>query len=301
MKWMEALVFTSKMSVLVNGSPTREFGVERGLRQGDPISPFLFVIMAEGLKCLINKAVENGDYEGCNLNGRCFVDVLQFADDTLLVRDGSWKHLWAIKSVLKGFELVSGLGINYQKSKIIGLNINAHFMEVATSFLACRTEEKEFKFLGILIGANPRRISSWTPLLNNFRRKLNSWKGRFLSFGGRITLLKSVLSTLSIFYLSFYKAPKKIIGEINKLQSNFLWGGSEEKKKIHWISWKEVCLPLDIGGLGLRSLEEFNLALLMKWKWRISKATNSLWYRVLKARYVDVKVKALVGDLNHNI
>ncbi|XP_058733926.1 uncharacterized protein LOC131605606 [Vicia villosa] len=297
-KWMEALVFSSKMSVLVNGSRTREFGVEGGLRQGDPISPFLFVIAAEGLKCLINKAVENGDYAGCNVNGKCFIDILQFADDTLLVGDGSWNYLWAIKSVLKGLELVSGLGINYHKSKIIGININSHFLDVASSFLSCSKEAKEFKFLGIRIGSNPRRLSSWKPLLDSFRRKLSSWKGRFLSFGGRITLLKSVLSSLSIFTLSFYKAPKKIIGEINKLQSKFLWGGVEEKRKIHWISWKEVCKPLEKGGLGLRSLEEFNIALLMKWRWRILNASNSLWYRILKARYVDVKVKVLVGDLN---
>src|SRR4051812_20274445 len=204
MKWMEALVFTSKMSVLVNGSPTREFGVERGLRQGDPISPFLFVIMAEGLKCLINKAVENGDYEGCNLNGRCFVDVLQFADDTLLVGDGSWKHLWAIKAVLKGFEMVSGLGINFNKSKLIGININSRFLDVATSFLSCKREEKVFTFLGIRIGSNPRRVDFWSPLVDNIRRRLNSWKGRWLSFGGRLTLLKSVLGSLPIFTLSFY-------------------------------------------------------------------------------------------------
>ncbi|XP_058733006.1 uncharacterized mitochondrial protein AtMg01250-like [Vicia villosa] len=96
MKWMEGLVFSSSMSVIVNGSPTKEFIVERGLRQGDPISPFLFVIVAEGLKCLINRAVANGDYAGFVIKDRCFLDVLQFADDTLMIGDGSWAHLWAI-------------------------------------------------------------------------------------------------------------------------------------------------------------------------------------------------------------
>ncbi|XP_058751462.1 uncharacterized mitochondrial protein AtMg01250-like [Vicia villosa] len=178
------------MSVLVNGSPMKEFMVEKGLRQGDPISPFLFVIVAEGLKALVGRAVVNGDFVGFNVNGKCFIDILQFADDTLLIGDGSWKHLWAIKAVLRSFELVSGLRINYHKSKLIGVNINSHFMGVATNFLNCREEAKEFKFLGILIGANPRRISTWNPLLNKVRRKLNSWKGRWLSFGGRITLIK---------------------------------------------------------------------------------------------------------------
>ncbi|XP_058732600.1 uncharacterized protein LOC131604130 [Vicia villosa] len=212
------------MSVIVNGSPTKEFLVERGLRQGDPISLFLFVIVAEGLKALVGRVVANGDFVGFNVNGKCFIDILQFTDDTLLIGDGSWKHLWAI---------VSGLRINYHKSKLIGVNINPHFMGVATNFLNCRPKEKKLKFLGILIGSNPRRISSWKPLLDNVRRKFSFWKGRWLSFGERITLIKSILSSLAIFTLSFYKAPKKVIAEINRMQSNFLCGGVEEKRNLH--------------------------------------------------------------------
>lgn len=94
------------MSVMVNGSPTKEFSMGKGLRQGDLLSPFLFLVVAEGLKGLINKAVENGSYAGFSINRRCFIDVLQFADDTLVVGDGSWSHLRAIKAVLRGFELI---------------------------------------------------------------------------------------------------------------------------------------------------------------------------------------------------
>lgn len=97
MKWMEALIFTNNMSVMVNGSPTKEFKMERCLRKGDPISPFLFVIVEEGLEGLVNKAVENGDYAGFSMKGKSFIDVLQLADDSLMVGDGSWTHLWAIK------------------------------------------------------------------------------------------------------------------------------------------------------------------------------------------------------------
>ncbi|XP_058725633.1 uncharacterized protein LOC131596916 [Vicia villosa] len=248
MKWMEALIFSSKILVLVNSSPTKEFMVERGLRQGDSLSPFLVVIVAEGLKFLVNKAVESGDFVGCYMKGKCFADVLQFADDTLLVGNKSWKHLWAIKSVLRGFELVSGLGINFNKSKLVGININSHFLEVATAFLCCRTESNEFSFLG----------------------------------------------SLPIFTLSFYKAPKKIIREINKIQSNFLWGSVEEKRIIHWMSWNDVCLPVDKGGLGLSKLEDFNTALLLKWRWRILEASNFLGYCILKARYRDIMLQVAI-------
>ncbi|XP_058754722.1 uncharacterized protein LOC131627879 [Vicia villosa] len=242
-RWMNALAFTSHMSVLVNGSPTKEFKVEKGLRQGDPISPFLFVIVVEGLKGLVNKAVENGDFAGFTFNRRCSKDVLQFADDTLLV--GDVITFWRLPPT----------------------------------------------FLGLPIGSNPRRITTWEPLVAKVKKRLASWKGRFLSFGGRITLIKSVLSSLAIFYLSFYKAPKKVIKDINRIQSNFLWGGTEDKKCIHWVSWDSMCLPIEKGGLGIRRIEDFNSALLFKWKWRIVDKPYLLWYGVLKARYGDNNLK----------
>ncbi|XP_058740901.1 uncharacterized protein LOC131613230 [Vicia villosa] len=186
------------MLVLVNGSPIKKFTVKRGLRQGDPISPFLFDIVAEGLKGLVYKPMENGDNDGFNVNGKCFFGILHFMDDTLLVREGNWKHLWAIKLVLRGFELVSGLGTNFHKSKLIGININPNFMEAATMFLSFRMEDKEITFLGIPIGSNPRRISSWSSLLLKMKKRLSSWNGRMVNFGRWITLLKTMLSSILV-------------------------------------------------------------------------------------------------------
>lgn len=167
MKWMETMIFASNMSVMVNGGTIREFKVERGLRQGDPICPFLSVIVAEGLKGLINKAVENGVYAGFYFNRNCFIDVLQFADDTILIEDGNWNHVWAIKSVPRGFELISGPSVNFHKSKLIDININYNFMDRVMTFLASRREDKEFSFLGIPIGSNPRRIATWNHIKEN--------------------------------------------------------------------------------------------------------------------------------------
>ncbi|XP_058746301.1 uncharacterized protein LOC131619194 [Vicia villosa] len=248
------------MSVLVNGSPTKEFVVERGLRKGDPLSPFIFVIVAEALKGMVSKVAEIGEYVGFNIRRKCSVDILQFVDDTLSIGKGRWKQVWAIKAIPRGFEMVSGLGINYHKSKIIGFNVSDNFLDIASNFLSCRREDNNFTFLGIPIGINPRRISSWNVILNKLKSRLLDWKVRLLSFGGRLTLLKSVLCSLSIFMLSFYNAPKKVLMEISRLQSNFLWGGVGENKKIHW------------------------------WRWRILGGSKDLWYRVFRARYEDINL-----------
>src|SRR4051812_17353388 len=256
-KWMKAIVFTSHMSVMVNGSPTKEFKVEKGLRQGDPLSPFLYVIVAEGLKWLVNRVVVNGTYAGINIHGKCFIDVLQFADDTLMVGDRGWNHLWAIKLVLTSFQIISGLGINFHKSKLIGINLSENFLEIAKSFLSCKREDKAFYFLGIPVGHNPRKRAMWSKVVGKIKSRLVGWKHRYLTLGGRITLLKAVLGSLAIFTLSFHRAPKQVVKEINNIQSKFLWGGTAEKRSIHWFSWNAVCLPIEHGGLGIRRIEDF--------------------------------------------
>ncbi|XP_058777002.1 uncharacterized protein LOC131651355 [Vicia villosa] len=226
MKWMEAMVFNSHMSVLVNGSPTKKFKVTRGIRQGNPLSPFLFVLVPE-LAGLVRRASEVENFRGISIK-------------------------------------VPDLGVNYHKSKLIGININLNLLRSAANFHACSVEDNNFTFLGIPIGSNPRRILFWNPLINRLKRRLNGWKGRLLSLGGRITLLKAVLSSLHIFFMSFYRALVHVCKEITRIQSNFLWSGIEDKKKIHWVRWDSLCLSLEKSGISLKLVEEFNVSLLLK-------------------------------------
>ncbi|MCH88013.1 LINE-1 reverse transcriptase like, partial [Trifolium medium] len=119
LRWMKACIFESTMSVLVNGSPTEDFKVSKGLRQGDPLSPFLFLIAAEGLTGLVKKAVEIGKFHGYNVHETLQFQILQFVDDTVLVGEGSWDNVWTIKTILRGFQLVSGMKINFVKIKYV--------------------------------------------------------------------------------------------------------------------------------------------------------------------------------------
>ena len=94
---------------ITHQSLTKEFKVSMGLKQGDHLSPFLFVIVSKGLTGLVKKEVLMGEFSGFSVEGKYLVDVLQFADDTLLVGNGEWMHVWALKEVLRGFEVVSVL------------------------------------------------------------------------------------------------------------------------------------------------------------------------------------------------
>lgn len=122
-RWMEGSVFSSSVSFIINGSTTKDFKVERVLLQGDPLSPFLCVLVMEALTTLVKKIVEMGDFKGFKYNEEEEVNLLQFAGDTILIMGGSCENLWSIKAILRGFEMMTSLKINFHKSKIYGLKV----------------------------------------------------------------------------------------------------------------------------------------------------------------------------------
>lgn len=125
----------------------------------------------------------------------------------------------------------------------------------------------------------------WTLVLEKIKSRLASWNSLHLSLGGTITLLKSVLFALPIYYISFFKMPVGIINEMESLFKRFLWGGSEEARKINWVAWAKICKDKEKGGLGIKNLKTFNTALLGKWLWRVKTESQSLWARILREKY----------------
>jgi hypothetical protein len=237
------------------------------LKQGDPLAPFLFLLVAEGLGGLMKKAVDISRFKGFQVGrSRVVVSHLQYADDTLCIEEATWENLWVLKAILRGFEMVSGLKVNFWKSNILGVNVPIEFMQAASTFLNCRVGSVPFKYLGLPVGANPRRVSTWEPLIHSLRNRLGRWSNKFISLGGRITLLNSVLNAIPIFYLSFLKVPIQVWKTVKRIQREFLWGGRRGRKKVNWVKWEVVCLPKRCGGLGVRDIRAVNISLLAKWR-----------------------------------
>jgi hypothetical protein len=213
------------------------------------------------------------------------ISHLQYADDTLCIGEASVENLWALKGILRGFEMASGLKVNFWKSCLMGVNVSLAFLESACNFLNCRSGSIPFKYLGLPIGANPKSESTWEPLVNHLRAKLFSWRNKHISLGGRIVMLNAVLNAIPIFYLSFLKLPQKVWKKIVRIQREFLWGGVKGGKKINWLKWSVVCKDRRNGGLGVRDIRFVNLSLLTKWRWRLLSPDRALWKDVLVAKY----------------
>ncbi|WJX77739.1 beta-amyrin 28-monooxygenase [Trifolium repens] len=285
---MRACVFGGTLSVLVNGCPTGGINIQRGLKQGDPLAPFLFLLVVEGFGGAMRRAGELNLFKGFKVreNGP-MISHLQYADDTLCIGEASVDNLWTLKAILRGFELASGLRVNFWKSCLLGVNVCGTFLDLARSFLNCKRGVLPFSYLGLPVGANPRRVATWEPLIEKIRRKLRSWGNKYLSLGGRIVLINSVLNSIPVFFLSFMKMPVQVLKKVIRIQREFLWGGvCLDRKKLNWVKWRVVCLDKKKGGLGVRDLKVVNYSLLMKWRWRLVDGEDSaLWKEVLVAKY----------------
>ena len=132
------------------------------------------------------------------------------------------------------------------------------------------------KYLGLPLGANPKLKATWKPVVDKIKFRLSSWKRRQLSFGGRIVLIKAVLLSLPIYYMSIYKMPEGVIKSIESIQSRFLWGGFDLKRKIHLVAWSKLYQSKICGDLGIRDMKLLNESILLKLWWRFCMYKYSL-------------------------
>ena len=243
--WIQECISTVSMSILINGSATSDFKTKRGIRQGDPLSPFLFNIVAEGLNVLFQRAKVAELIKGVSFgSAEVKVSHLQFADNTVIFCEYDKREVITIKRILRYFELISGLKINFSKSMLVGVNTSVSELQECAKLLKCKSGELPFSYLGLPLGADPSRISTWQPIVERFKKRLALWKRNLLALGGRITFIKSILANLSIYFM-----PVTIANQLEKLQRQFLWGDGEKKRKIHLISWDSIAKKKSMVGL----------------------------------------------------
>uniref|UniRef100_A0A2N9I472 Reverse transcriptase domain-containing protein n=1 Tax=Fagus sylvatica TaxID=28930 RepID=A0A2N9I472_FAGSY len=249
-RWIKACISSVHFSVLVNGSPAGFFSSSRGLRQ-------------EGSSFPASLSSSHGGSE-------------QDVEEVGAWRFYFWFHYWV--------RTVTGLRVNMRKSELVPVGDVPNLSTLA-DIMHCRVTSLPMTYLGMPLGSSFKSKDIWNSIVEKMERRLAGWKSLYLSKGGRLTLLKSTLSSLPTYYLSLFTIPVSVANRIEKIQRNFLWGGQGEVVNPHLVNWDTVCSPITYGGLGVRKIVPFNKALLGKWLWRFGVEETRLWRRAIATKY----------------
>nr|GEZ89771.1 RNA-directed DNA polymerase, eukaryota [Tanacetum cinerariifolium] len=203
-KWIRGTFSSFMASILVNGSPSSEFPFFCGLKQGNPLAPFLFILVMESLHISFSRATSEGVFNWIQIHESLKVSHLFYADDDIFIGEWSQSNMVNIVKILNCFYLAFGLKINIQKSQLLGVGVHRDLVYQPAGFIGCSVMQTSFRYLG------------------------------------RLTILKSVLWASPLYHMSLYKIPKGILHEMEMIRSNFFKGAAHSERKISWVSWSKV-------------------------------------------------------------
>uniref|UniRef100_A0A803P0S6 Reverse transcriptase domain-containing protein n=1 Tax=Cannabis sativa TaxID=3483 RepID=A0A803P0S6_CANSA len=275
-------------SVLLNGGPLRQFSPSRGLRQGDPLSPFLFIICSEVLSRLLIQAEGRGLIHGFKVSPRCPpISHLMYADDTFLFCKAKASEIDTIIQCLLTYGKWSGQLINSAKSSVVfSANTRDDIKDTILSTLGYRPMTLEDKFLGNPVFFSKSMSRDFNFVVEKVKNRLEGWRCKLLSQASRTTLIKSVVSATPLYPMSTFLLPLSLCSELDKLVRKFWWIGCVDKSRyLALTSWDSICKPKEFGGLGIKKFFDLNLSLISKLGWCLARGSDSLWCRVFRAKY----------------
>ncbi|CAA7041572.1 unnamed protein product [Microthlaspi erraticum] len=275
--WIRECFSSPRVSIMVNGKPAGFFERKKGLRQGDPISPYLFIMVMEALSCMLDKATRE---ESFTLHPQCespLITHLLFADDLLVFSDGSSSSMAGISEVLRVFKSYSGLDMNAAKSEIFFSGYTEAEVASLSSQVGIKAGNFPTRYLGLPLSSQRLSSSVLQPFLDKIRGKLNSFTVRFLSFAGKIRMVSSVIYGIVNFWSQVYSLPKAFYAKVDSMCSAFLWNNRTDSASGARVAWKDVCKPRSEGGLGVRNLQGFEVVFKLKQVWNLFANSGSLW------------------------
>ncbi|CAN1325525.1 LINE-1 reverse transcriptase homolog [Linum perenne] len=287
LKWTKEIVSSDRFSVLVNGHSVPAFKPTRGLRQGDPLSPFLFILASNALSFMLQKEVCCGSLMGIRLNPRCpILSHVMFADDTVIFGKAEPKEMKRITEVLRTYCIISGQTVNENKSAMFFSSNTPQERKIEiAAYLNIDLSRSLGNYLGLPAEWGRSKSEAFNFMLERLSTRAEGWKSVLLSTGGREVMIKSILQAIPSYLFSVFLLPDRILKRMNAIVARFWWAGDARRRTIHWCSIDRLTEPKRAGGLGFRSFREFNLSFLAKLAWKIIQQPEALWVRLLKALY----------------
>lgn len=273
--------------ILINGQPSRSFTPERGLRQGEPLSPYLFILCADVFSGPIHKDVATKELNGTKVARQTpQISHLFFADDSLLFSRANTTEARKILNILATYQQASGQVVNLDKSEAsFSRNVSNEDKNMICEMMGVKAVEAQSRYLGFPVPFGRSKKVIFSFVIDRVWKKLKGWKEKCLSKAGKVTLIKAIAQAIPNYILSCYIMPEVCCKEIDSMLAKFWWGSREESKKFHWLSWERLSKAKSKGGMGFRGFKEFNKAKLGKHCWRLINGESSLLEDVLRSRY----------------
>ena len=210
---------------------------------------------------------------------------MQYADDTLLFLEKDSRVALNLKWILTCFEQVSGMRINYHKSALVPINVAPQELDEFVDIFQCVVGSFPIKYLGIPLHYDKLSREDLQYLIDKILARIAGWRGKLLSYLGRIILIKTCLASIPIYLLSFFKFPKWDLNLINSHMANCLWSDTDGAHKIHLVNWPSICMKKRVWGYGVPNLQDMNLCLIGSWVKRYIAGEGSLWRRIVDNKY----------------
>lgn len=265
--WIALLLSTSSSSCLLNGSPGASIIHRRGLRQGDPLSPLLFILCIDPLHRLLEAATMAGQLSPLP-DTAVRMRTSLYVDDAVIFINPARTEVDALLSILHLFGEATGLHVNLAKSSAVPISCGDLDLGSILHNFGGIVASLPITYLGLPITTSRVRLVHLQFILDRIRARLAGWKGRLMHIAGRRVLVRCVLSAMPTFALTVLRAPRKFFKEVDKARRRFLWAQDEAatggKCKV---AWSAVTTPEPHGGLGIHDLDKFARALRLRWLW----------------------------------
>lgn len=250
LRWLHACVTSPSFMIGFNGSVHGYFRSTRGLRQGDPLSPYLFVIAMNCLSLMLDKAANEGKFGYHHHCKETKLTHLCFADDLLIFCEGTLDSVKNIMEILNEFAAASSLTVSIPKTSFYSSGLPQEEIGQIVTEIGFAHGQLPVRYLGDPLVTKKLSLANYEPLIQQVKGKVNSWSAKSLSFAGRLLLINTVLAGISNFWCSTFNIPKQCIKIINSICGAYLWKGSAEGHYTARVSLETVILPKEQGGLG---------------------------------------------------